>query len=997
MCVLRCVFELLCVSVCVCLNLLDEAVMFSGPSGSLFGFSVDFHTFNNMSFVVIGAPKANTNQSGVTEGGGVFLCPWSPEDGTCDIIDFDQEGDEVHSSSGLSFHTFKSQQWFGASVRSVSNTHLLACAPLFHWNAQRQGAESGKTPVGNCLLLDQRTGNSTSFSPCRGTMMDGDYKRMSNRNDQRYCEVGFSADITKEGRLLLGAPGSFYFQGQVITVGVNDIINSGRRNDPIHYTAGISQSDERGGYDLYRGYSVASGLLTGDSTPDYLVGVPNDRHTAGTVKIYDGRSSGSLTAYHSFQGTQVASYFGHSVAVADINSDGLDDVLIGAPLFMDRVTEQLQERGQVVLYLQRRHASFSSQPDQSLIGFSLYGRFGSALAVLGDLDMDGYHDVAIGAPWSGDSGQVFIYLGNANGLSAAPSQVIDSPLASGRTAFGFTLRGGADVDENGYPDLLVGAWAADRAFVYRSRAVIRTRVSLSLLPDFLNPDSKLCQRENTPVSCFVIQMCVYVSGHRIPQQTALGLELQLDRMKQPMARRTLLLSTNQPQGTMKLMVQREVGVVCVNQTAYLRSEDDVRDKLSPIFITVDISLLDSTQHALLHGQTHAAAQTRIILDCGDDNICVPDLKLRAEPLSDSVLVGEDQSVLLSVSAENDGEGSYETELVIQIPKHTHFQSSQGVNRLVCVQRKENQTVIVTCDLGNPMRQGHTLQTGLLFSVGHLEEVERHITFKLRIRSKNSVNPDSNVVTVKVVVKAEATLEIRGGSSPAEVVLPLPDWQPAMHPESLEEVGPLVEHVYELRNQGPSEVNARLTVDFPSTWQHHLLLYIFSNASEESLSCRTLNASQIDPFKNCSSSESGCVKFVCDVTALGRGFSAVVRITARLWTHTLTQTPYLNYDLVSSASYDVINASSKVQPLLLPSGHTQTRLSVLWRPPDGEKDVPIGYIILSVISGLLLLSILCFIFWKMGFFKRTRPPTDEDEDDDNYDEEQQLAGENDMTK
>ncbi|XP_076609166.1 integrin alpha-IIb isoform X1 [Chaetodon auriga] len=1024
MCVFRCVFVLLCacVSVCVCLNLLDEAVTFRGPSGSLFGFSLDFHTFSNRSFVVIGAPKANTNQSGVTEGGAVFLCPWSPKGGTCDIISFDLEGDEDYSSSGLSFHTFKSQQWFGASVRSVSNTHLLACAPLFHWNVQRQGAESGKTPVGNCLLLDQRTGNSTSFSPCRGIMMEDDYKHMSNRNDQRYCEVGFSADITKEGRLLLGAPGSFYFQGQVITVGVSDIIDSGRSKDPIRYTAGISQSDERGGYDLYHGYSVASGQLTGDSTPDYLVGVPNDRNTAGTVKIYDGRSSGSLRVYHSFQGAQVASYFGHSVAVADINSDGLDDVLIGAPLFMDRVTEQLQERGQVVLYLQRRHAAFSSQPDQSLIGFSLYGRFGAALAVLGDLDMDGYHDVAIGAPWSGDSGQVFIYLGNANGLSATPSQVIDSPLASGRMAFGFTLRGGADVDENGYPDLLVGAWAADRAFVYRSRAVIRSRVSLSLLPDFLNPEVKVCHRDNTPVSCFVVQVCVQVSGHRIPQETALALELQLDRMKQPMARRTLLLSTNQPQDMMKLMVQQEVGVACINQTAYLRSEDNVRDKLSPIFITVNISLLNPTQHALLHGQTHAAAQTRIILDCGDDNICVPDLKLRAEPLSHSVLVGEDQSVLLSVSAENDGEGAYETELVVQIPEHTHFQSSQGVNRLVCVQRKDNQTVMVTCDLGNPMTHGHTLQTGLVFSVGRLEDVEHHITFVLRIRSKNSVNPNSNEVTVEVQVKAEATLEIRGGSSPPEIVLPLPDWQPAMHPGSLEEVGPLVEHVYELRNQGPSAVNARLTVDFPSTWQHHFLLYIFSNASEESLSCRTLNASQIDPFKllgdsssvpvvspliqqeetnsdsqtvhvNCSSSESGCVRFVCDVTALGRGLSAVIRISARLWTHTLTQTPYLNYDLVSSASYDVINASSKVQPLQLPSGHTQTQLSVLWRPPDGEKDVPVGYIILSIICGLLLLSMLCFIFWKMGFFKRTRPPTD----DDDYNEEQRLAEEDDTTQ
>ncbi|XP_042339476.1 integrin alpha-IIb-like, partial [Plectropomus leopardus] len=106
-------------------------------------------------------------------------------------------------------------------------------------------------------------------------------------------------------------------------------------------------------------------------------------------------------------------------------------------------------------------------------------------------------------------------------------------------------------------------------------------------------------------------MCVSVSGHRIPQETALRAELQLDRMKQPMARRTLLLATNQPQETLRLTIQREVGVACVNQTAYLRSEEEVRDKLSPIFITVNISLLNTTQNALLHGQTHAAAQVSI--------------------------------------------------------------------------------------------------------------------------------------------------------------------------------------------------------------------------------------------------------------------------------------------------------------------------------------------------------------------------------------------------
>ncbi|TNN57201.1 Integrin alpha-8 [Liparis tanakae] len=44
--------------------------------------------------VVIGAPKANTKQAQVTEGGSVFYCPWSLSQADCHTIDFDTKDEQ---------------------------------------------------------------------------------------------------------------------------------------------------------------------------------------------------------------------------------------------------------------------------------------------------------------------------------------------------------------------------------------------------------------------------------------------------------------------------------------------------------------------------------------------------------------------------------------------------------------------------------------------------------------------------------------------------------------------------------------------------------------------------------------------------------------------------------------------------------------------------------------------------------------------------------------
>ncbi|KAL0268025.1 UNVERIFIED_CONTAM: hypothetical protein PYX00_010114 [Menopon gallinae] len=97
-------------------------IRYRGDPGSMFGFSVAEHKEYGRSWVLIGAPEAQTIQPGVDHGGAVYKCDTTADD-VCEQIPFDVTGNN-NNTEGRQVDK-KSYQWFGATVRSSGENGIV--------------------------------------------------------------------------------------------------------------------------------------------------------------------------------------------------------------------------------------------------------------------------------------------------------------------------------------------------------------------------------------------------------------------------------------------------------------------------------------------------------------------------------------------------------------------------------------------------------------------------------------------------------------------------------------------------------------------------------------------------------------------------------------------------------------------------------------------------------------------------------------------------------
>uniref|UniRef100_A0A3Q3F277 Integrin, alpha V n=1 Tax=Labrus bergylta TaxID=56723 RepID=A0A3Q3F277_9LABR len=693
-----------------------------------------------------------------------------------------------------------------------------------------------------------------------------------------------------------------------------------------------------------------------------------------------------------------ASLLTDSLTSSDFNDSvscvclSLVDLLVGAPLFMDRGPDgKLREVGQVSVYLGR--GGFSFHPPQQLIGSEVYARYGSAITTLGDLDMDGFNDVAISAPYGGPDryGRIYIHNGRPQGPNATPSQVLKGKWASSYmpSSFGYSMTGNTDIDKTDtqvhkhtktHAHLIVGVFGADKAVLYRARPVISVNATLDMTPQIINPEEKSCNISgtNTPVSCFKVKYCLKASGISAPPTLNFRVDLELDRLKQKEStKRVLFLHDQAFHYSKNMVVNNGKGPTCEEQFVYLGVRHHVRDKITPISVAMDYTLnyqmaADPTGLLpILHMSTpsNVTKQAHILLDCGDDNICKPDLKLSVKSDREQIYIGDDNALTLEVVAENKGEGAYEAELHIyppQLADFTRVVPSDTHSRVSCTYKKENQTKIVVCDLGNPMKAGTV--TALSFSVHLVSEEETSVKFDLKMFTS-------------CVSECLVRVYVCRTSSPSQILLPIANWKPRHPAVSVDDQGPQIVHVYELLNSGPSTFSkASLEVELPYHYKNDSLLYVVSFETEGPINCTTdieLNPLNLSVREQDTHTHTQIISVSGGSTGEGEERHRVHLLQTDLFCLFLRQTENQNrsYMVQSTASFNVIEMPYKNLDSELSSNSTMVSVSVMWvaEPP---QSVPGWVVALAVLAGLLLLALLIFIMYKLGFFKRVRPPQED---------------------
>lgn len=117
--------------------------------------------------------------------------------------------------------------------------------------------------------------------------------------------------------------------------------------DKVYSTKESSSNED----DSYLGYSSATGDFVSEGLQGVAVGMPRGAGLLGKVLVF----SWNLTNHVNITGEQIGAYFGYSLCTVDVDGDGLQDLIIGAPMYTEPNKDNKYETGIVYIVYQSRN------------------------------------------------------------------------------------------------------------------------------------------------------------------------------------------------------------------------------------------------------------------------------------------------------------------------------------------------------------------------------------------------------------------------------------------------------------------------------------------------------------------------------------------------------------------------------------------------------------------------------------------------------------------
>lgn len=763
---------------------------------------------------------------------------------------------------------------------------------------------------------------------------------------------GISADLSK-GHAVVGAVGAKDWAGGFLDLN-GDLQNATFvGNEPL-------TSDMRDGY---LGYTVA--WLPSHSSASLLaVGAPRYQHVGQVLLFQAPQAEGHWSQTQKLEGTQIGSYFGGELCSIDLDQDGETELLlIGAPLFYGE-----QRGGRVFIYQGRKVFSIVSEL-QGDPGYPL-GRFGAAIAALTDINGDGLTDVAVGAPLE-EQGAVYIFNGQPGGLNPQPSQRIQGTQVSpGIQWFGRSIHGVKDLGGDRLADVVVGA--EGRVIVLSSRPVVDVVTEMSFSPNEIPVHEVECsfsasqeQKQGVTLKvCFQIQALMpQFQGSLLVN---LSYTLQLDGHR---TRSRGLFSG----GSHKLSGNTPVTSEETCKNFRFHFPICIQDLISPINVSLNFSLLEeeglrdqkmgTDTQPILRPSIHAVTkEIPFEKNCGEDKKCEANLALLSSPSSRVLQLTSSASLAVEWTLSNSGEDAYWVQLSLDFPPGLSFRKVEMLEPhsripVSCQELADKSRLlskILACNVSSPIfKAGRQVSLQVMFNTllnsSWGDFVELNGTVHCENEDSNLLQDNSATTRIPVLYPVNILIEDQENSTLYTSFTP-------KGPKTQQ-----VQHIYQLRIQ-PSAYDHNMPtlealVGVPQPHSESPITHTWTVQMEPPVTCHR------EDLKRPSGEANSCLPGILFRCPLVFRRETLIQVTG---TVELSEEIKASSTLNLCSSVSISFNSSKHFHLY---GNKSSMAQVLMKVDVVYEKEMMHLYVLSSIGGLVLLSLIFLVLYKVGFFKR----------------------------